>query len=165
MQGIANVTIGRGNQRSEASIFETFRSVILNCYPQLAELVQEHFPEDPVGEEAFAYALELFLRVIPDLNVSLDGWKMFRLASETATSLRGVGIMHVLPSGVLPVEITLSTALRGIQYRVQIGVGDSQWDSLSESRRWEAVYLYASGERDEKWTWSKPISGCLGDGY
>jgi hypothetical protein len=154
----------RKSHRSEASIFDTLRSIVLNRYPKLAELVRERFPVDPAGEEAFAYALELFIRVIPDLDVPLDGWKMFRLVSETATSLRAVGIMHVLPSGVLPVEITLSTGPRGTQYRVQIGVGDSQWESLSDSKRWEAVYLYASGERDEEWAWSKPISGCLGDG-
>jgi hypothetical protein len=145
-------------------IFDTLRCVILNRYPKFAELVRERFPGDPAGEEAFAYALALFLRVIPDLDVPLDGWKMFRLASETATSLRAVGIMHVLPRGLLPVEVTLSKDPRGTQYRVQIGTGDSQWESLSDSKRWGAVYLYASGERDEEWAWSKPISGCLGDG-
>lgn len=136
----------------------------MNRHPKLAELVRERFPENPTGDGAFSYALELFLRVIPNLDASLDGWKMFRLASETATSLRAVGIMHVLPSGVLPVEVTLSTGSRGIQYRVQIGIDDSQWDSLSDSKRWKAVYLYASGVRDEEWAWSKPISGWLSDG-
>jgi hypothetical protein len=135
----------RKNQRREASIFDTLRSVILNRCPKLVELVRKRFPGDPGGAEAFAYALELFLRVIPNLDVSLDGWKMFRLASETATSLQAVGIMHVLPSGVLSVDVTLSTGLRGTQYRVRIGIGDSQWESLSDSNRWEAVYLYASG--------------------
>jgi hypothetical protein len=152
----------RRNHRSEASVFDTLRSLVLNSHPKFADLVRRRFPRGPDGEEAFAYALELFLQVIPHLDASLDGWKMFRLASETATSLRAVGIMYALPRGVLPVEITLWTGSRGIRYRVQIGVGDSQWESLSDSKRWEAVYLYASGERDENWAWSKSITGCLG---
>jgi hypothetical protein len=101
------------------------------------------------------------LRIIPNLDVALDGWKMFRLMTETITSLRAVGIMHVLPGGELPVEVMLSTSLEGTRYRVQIGGDDSEWKSLSESKRWKAVYLYATGECDEQWVWSKPISGCL----
>lgn len=152
----------RRPERSEASIFDTLRSVILNRYPHLAKLVQERFPDDPAGEKAFSYALEFFL--CANLNAALDGWKMFRFVIDTATSLRAVGIMHVLPRGELPVEVTLSTGLEGTRYWLQIGTGDSRWESLSDARRWKAVYLYASGAHDEVWTWATPISGRLGDG-
>lgn len=72
--------------------------------------------------------------------------------------------MHVLPHGELPVEVTLSAGAEGVRYRLQIGTGDSRWESLSDAKRWKAVYLYASGERDEIWTWATPITGCLADG-
>jgi hypothetical protein len=151
--------------RGKASIFHNLRAAILSRYPTITKLVQQRFPGNPAGEEAFAYALELFLRLIPNLDISLDGWKLFRLVSETATSLRAVGIAYVLPDGELPVEVTLSTCLPGIRYGLQQGVPDSQWNSLSAAKRWKAVYLYASGERDREWGWSKPISGCLDYGH
>ncbi len=96
---------------TEAATFDTLRSVILSRYSERTELVQRRFPDDPAGEGAFACALELFLRLIPNLDASLDGWRMCRLVGETATSLRAVGIMYVLPAGELPVEVMLSTDL------------------------------------------------------
>ena len=100
---------------------------------------------------------------IPNLDIAVDGWRMLRLVRETPTSLRAVGLMHVLPAGELPIEVELSRDVGSTRYRLRIGVGDARWDSLSDSKRWNAVYLYASGERDEEWTWSEPISGCLAD--
>jgi hypothetical protein len=141
----------------------TVRSVILTRHPKLAELVQSRFPTDPAGEEAFTYALELYLRTIPKLDVAVDGWRMLRILRETAASLRAVGIMYVLPTGELPLEVELSRELGSTRYWLRMGIGDACWDSLSDSKRWTAVYLYASGERDEEWTWSEPISGCLAD--
>lgn len=151
----------RRPEKSEAAIFDTLRSVILNRYPHLAKLVRERFPDDPAGEKAFLCALELFLRA--NLNAALDGWKMCRLVVDTETSLRAVGIMHVLPHGELPVEVTLSTGLQGTRYRLQIGICDSRWESLSDAKRWKAVYQFATRERDEAWTWAAPISGFLDD--
>jgi hypothetical protein len=150
-------------EKTRDSLFNTLRSVILSHYPHLGALVQEQFPGDSTSDEAVAYAFELFLRLIPDLRISLDGWKMFRLISESSTSLRTAGITYVLPAGDLPVQVTLSTDSRGTRYEVQIGVGDSRWESLSDRKRWKAVYLYSSGERDEEWHWSKPISGRVAD--
>ena len=120
------------------------------------------FPTDETGDEAFAYALELFLRTIDNLEM-MDGWRMVRLVRETDTSLRAVGIMHVLPAGALPCEVELSRELKSIRYWVRIGVDDDRWRSLSDSKSWNAVYLYATAGRKEEWTWSKPISGCIAD--
>jgi hypothetical protein len=145
------------------SIFDTVRSVILTRYPEFTKLIQRRFPTDPAGEEAFTYALELYLRVIPNLDVAVDGWRMLRIVRETAASLRAVGIMHVLPTGELPLEVELSRELGATRYWLRIGMGNACWDSLSNSKRWKAVYLYANGERDEEWTWSEAISGCLAD--
>lgn len=88
---------------------------------------------------------------------------MLQLASETATSLRAIGIMHVLPTGELPIEVELTREPRSTRYLIRIGADDSRWGSLSDSKRWNAVYLYATGDRDEQWNWSQPISGCLPD--
>jgi hypothetical protein len=140
--------------------FNTVRSVVLTRFP---DLVRRSFPTCPAGEEAFAYALELYLRAIPNLDTAVDGWRMLRLVRENATSLQAVGIMHVLPTGELPLEVELSREPALTRYRLRMGIGDARWDALSHSKRWKAVYLYASGERDEEWTWSEPVSGCLAD--
>jgi len=141
----------------------TVRSVILAAHPELIEPIQNRFPTDAAGEEAFSCALELYLRTIPNLNVSLDGWRMLRVVRETSASLRAVGIIYVLPTGELPLEVELSREPGSTCYWLRIGTSDARWESLSDSKRWTAVYLYASGDREEGWTWSEPISGSLAD--
>jgi len=107
--------------------------------------------------------LELYLRFIPNLDAAVDGWRILRLVREDATSLQAVGIMHVLPTGELPLEVELSREPASTRYRLRIGIGDARWEALSHSKRWNAVYLYASGERAEEWAWSEPVSGYLAD--
>ena len=107
--------------------------------------------------------MELYLRAIPNLDTAMDGWRMLRLVRENATSLQAVGIMHVLPTGELPLEVELSREPALTRYRLRMGIGDARWDALSHSKRWNAVYLCASGGRDEEWTWSEPVSGYLAD--
>jgi hypothetical protein len=92
------------NFRGLRGAFDTVRSVVLTRFP---DLVRRSFPTCPAGEEAFAYALELYLHAIPNLDTALDGWRMLRLVHESATSLQAVGIMHVLPTGELPLEVEL----------------------------------------------------------
>ena len=140
--------------------FDTVRNVVLTRFP---ELVRRSFPTCPAGEEAFAYALELYVRMIPNLDAAVDGWRMLRLVRDHATSLQAIGLMHVLPTGELPLEIELSREPAATRYRVLIGIDDARWDALSHSKRWKAVYLYASGERDAEWAWSEPVSGYLAD--
>jgi hypothetical protein len=141
-------------------VFDTIRSIILARY---RDLVGAAFPTDPSSEAAFGYALELYLSSIPNLGVALDGWSQLRLVRETATSLRAVGIMYVLPTAELPVEVDLSRDRDSTHYFIRIGINDDRWSSLTESKRWKAVYLYASGDRDEEWNWFVPISGSLAD--
>ena len=146
----------------EAFVIQTIRRHILNRYSWLAEIVRERFPTDPAGEDAFSYAFELYLRALPHLGVTVDGWRMLRIVDETRTSLRAVGIMHILPAGERPLEVDLCREGGSIRYRLRVGM-DARWNSLSDSKRWKAVYIYASGERDEEWTWSEPIASCLAD--
>jgi hypothetical protein len=126
-------------------------------------LVRSRFPDDPLSDQAFAYALYLFLATIPDLDVTVDGWRMVHLLRETEVSVRAVGIMHVLPRGELPMEVEFSRGTDTIRYWIRVGTGDALWHSRSESKRWSAVYLYATGERDEEWVWSDAISGSVSD--
>ncbi|MGH8185663.1 MAG: hypothetical protein ACREUC_03805, partial [Steroidobacteraceae bacterium] len=63
--------------------------------------------------------MELYLRVIPNLDVAVDGWRMLRVVSETASSLRAVGLMHVLPAGELPLEVDLSREPGSTRYRLR----------------------------------------------
>ena len=107
--------------------------------------------------------MELYLRFIPNLDAAVDGWMILRLVRENATSLQAVGIMHVLPTGELPLEVELSREPASTRYRLRLGIGDARWEALSHSKRWNAVYLYASGERAEEWAWSEPVSGYLAD--
>ena len=71
--------------------------------------------------------------------------------------------MYVLPTGELPLEVELSREPAATRYRVRLGIADALWNALSDSKRWNAVYQYASGERDEEWNWSEPISGYLAE--
>jgi hypothetical protein len=165
------VPVRRGTSRgvllarkaTEALVFDTIRSAILDRYPTLAELVRSRFPNDPLSDEAFTYALYLFLRTVPDLDVTVDGWRMVKLIRETAVSIRAVGIMQLLPSGDLPMEVEFSKGPDMIRYWIRVGTGDPLWYSRSESKRWNAVYLYAIGEHDEQWVWSQVIPGSVSD--
>jgi len=148
---------------SEGFVFDTIRTHVLTRYPPLAELVRSRFPSDPTGEAAFSYALELYVRAIPNLDVAVDGWKTLRVVRETRISLRAVGLMHVLPASELPLEVELSREIGSTRYRVRVGSDDARWGALSNSKRWKVVYLYASGEGDEEWNWREPIVGCLAD--
>jgi hypothetical protein len=40
---------------------------------------------------------------------------------------------------------------------------DTRWISLSDSKRWNAVYFYANGERDEEMELVPPVSSGLPD--
>ena len=112
-------------------------------------------------DEAFVDALYVYLRTIPEIDLAFDAWKMPRVVNETADSLRAVGVMYVLPGSEFPVEVELSRQRGSIGHVVRVGADDARWNSLSESKRWKAVYLYATGEQDEGWTWSEPVTGVL----
>lgn len=104
-----------------------------------------------------------YLDSIPNLDLTFDGWDQLQVVRETATSLRAVGAMYILPAGILPMEVELSRDRNSTHYWFRLGIGDKRWYSLTRSKRWKAVYLYASGDRDAEWRWSDPISGDLAD--
>jgi hypothetical protein len=138
-------------------VIETIRAYLLNL---LDTLVAVRLPADP---DALADAVYVFLRGHPNLDIAVDGWSMFQVVEETTTSLKAVGIMTVLPSGELPMELELSRESNATRYWMRICLVDECWSSLSESKRWKAVYLYATQGQDLDWPWSQPISGELDD--
>jgi hypothetical protein len=103
--------------------------------------------------------LYVYLNDISEIDIALDDWKMLRVVRETAESLHAVGIMYVLPSSEVPIEVELSKQSGSIAHVVRVGILDERWNSLSDSKRWKACYLYATGEQEAGWNWSEPMSG------
>jgi hypothetical protein len=130
--------------------FETIREVLLR---RCSELIRSEFA-DNTSDAAVAAAVYVLLRGHPDLHLAVDGWTTFHVIRETTASLKAVGIMTILPTGELPLEVELSREPNGARYLLRVGLVDERWHSLSESKRWKSVYLYATQDRDIDWTWS-----------
>src|SRR5262245_29632561 len=99
---------------------------------------------DGLLDVAVADAVYVLLRGHPELELSVDGWSSFYVLEETTASLRAVGIMTLLPTGELPMEVELSREADRTRYSLSMGLADTRWTSLSESKRWKSVYLYAN---------------------
>ena len=144
--------------------FETIRQAVYYRYPKLTELVEERFGRGSGDDEAFAYALYLYLRTLPNMSVAVDGWRTLQISREKKDFLRVVGLMYVLPEGELPLEVVLRRVDSSTHYWLRVGISDSTWSSLSESKRWKLIYHFANGQRNEQWAWSDPIEGYVKDG-
>ncbi|MCB0719814.1 MAG: hypothetical protein KDD65_15310 [Bacteroidetes bacterium] len=146
------------------TVFETIRDHIQERFTRTdeSEYIQQDPASDDRNEQAFTRALEHYARSIP-LDVALDGWRLLHIARETQTSLHVIGLSHVLPVGELPVEFELTRQGQSTRYQARVGVDDDRWRSLTESKRWKAVYLHATSGRDEDWNWAAAISGVLDD--
>lgn len=146
---------------SEESSFSTIRDDIHTRYPELADLVEERFAEDPRGPDAFKYGLQLYLRAIPNLDAAVDGFTYLSVLKETSTELHAVGISYVLPSSCLPIEAVFKYVDGIIEYRILVGTDDNLWDGFSDSKRWKAVYLYATEGAEAAWNWKPAVEGIL----
>lgn len=147
----------------EIVIFKTIRQAICYRYPELTELVEEQFGCESGDDEGFAYALYLYLRALPNLNVAVDEWRTLQIIREKQDFLRVVGLMYVLPGDELPMEVVLRRVDSSTHYWLRFGISDSIWSSFSESKRWKLVYCFANGHSDEQWAWSDPIEGYVRD--
>jgi len=141
----------------------TIRDDIHRRYPELAALVDQQFPSDSRGPDAFKYALELYLRALPNLDAAVDGFTHLDVVKETATTLRAVGISYVLPSSQLPIDAKFRVARSAIEYRILVGSDDETWNALTEPKRWKAVYLYATEGAVPDWNWDQPVEGTLNE--
>ena len=97
---------------------------------------------------------------IPEL-AAVDGWLFFRVVEETPSVLRAVGIIDFLPSSELPIDARFRMSGDSIEYQIFVGNDDEKWRSLSESKRWKAVYGFAVDGAEPLWKWDRPVVGQL----
>lgn len=141
----------------------TTRDEIYERYPKLFELVDKQFPGDTRGSEAFKYALQLYLYPLPNWEVAIDWWSLFNVVKETPKVLCAIGIAEVLPSGELPIDAELSFIDGAIEYRILVGSDDQVWSSLTNSKRWNTVPLYAAEGLEPEWNWERVVTGSLAE--
>lgn len=85
------------------------------------------------------------------------------MVAETPYALRLVGLSYVLPSSILPIDARFRFSNGSIEYALLVGSDDDTWRALSESKRWKAVYKYATEGVEADWNWDQPITGLLND--
>jgi hypothetical protein len=128
------------------------------------ELIQR-FPPPPRAIEAddqLGHALYFMLWPIGDSDMSVDGWSLFKVTVETETSLEAVGLMTLLPDGSTPIALHVAAADGELQWSARASMKDEVWLSLSHSKRWNSVYLFAGGDlTDPPWTWDRTYAGTL----
>jgi hypothetical protein len=142
--------------------FDTIRQLILTRPTKLDALIRESFPVESTGDSALTFALEFHIRSVPGFS-AMDGWKLLRIAYETSISIRVVGVIYLLPTDERVLEVEFNRDHGSACYRIRVGIEDAKWRSLSDSKRWNAVYLYSIGKGEEQWVWSEPILGMLTD--
>lgn len=131
----------------------------------IRERLIRRFPCDmPVREpdDAVAHALWALLWPVGGENLSVDGWSFFRVMSETDDAIGAVGLMTLLPSGSVPIAIDLARTESGFSWWVRVAAMDREWMALSDSKRWNSVYLHAAGDRETPdWTWERKYDGFV----
>jgi len=114
------------------------------------------------SSDELADALYVMLHSMSELHVTVDGWDVFRVVHESENSLDVVGLMTLLPSGSVPIALSFSSIDRGLAWSIQVASQDDRWLSLSESKHWKSMYLFATGElKEPPWRWDKRYDGQL----
>jgi hypothetical protein len=130
----------------------------------IRQQVVERFPHTVRGrapDEDLADALYALLWSI-ETDVSVDGWALLRVVRESAQELDVVGLMTLLPSGAVPIAISVRTQSGGFEWSMQIGRLDARWLALSSDKQWSSVYLYATAEAGPPpWTWGARHEGSV----
>jgi hypothetical protein len=128
------------------------------------QLLQRFPIEARVQEPDAAVADSLYALLWPT-DVSgqvVDGWILFRIVRESNDSLEAIGLMTLLPSGSVPIAVNIQADPHGLAWTAKVGQQDSHWHALSDSKRWNRVYLYATGGREEPpWTWDREHRGFV----
>lgn len=106
-------------------------------------------PETEVADASY-----ILLRFVEDIAVVVDGWQNFHIVQESHDSLDAVGLMTLLPGGSTPIALGFKSTDRGVAWSVKFAHPRHPWNSLSESKKWKSMYLYATGESvDCPWLW------------
>lgn len=123
----------------------------------------ERFPPLPgvtEPDDQLSHALYFMLWSLSDVTV--DGWTVFKVTSESEDSLDAVGLMTLLPSGSMPMAIHVVATEQGLEWNAQVSLKDESWLSLSSSKRWKSTYLFACGDLpDPPWSWDRTYTGAL----
>ena len=115
-------------------------------------------------DEELADSIYRLLWQLENHEVVIDGWSYFRVVEESSTELTAVGLMWQLPSGSVPIEVNLALKGKEIAWSIRFGQPDQSWLDLSNSKRWNYVYLYADDSGPPEWIWSEPYEGVLRNG-
>ena len=128
------------------------------------QLIQR-FPPPPRAIEAddqLEHALYFMLWTLGEPDVSVDGWTVFKVTGESDASLDAVGLMTILPGGSMPIALHVEVSDRGLSWSARVSLKDEAWLSLSDSKRWNNVYLYAGGDlADPPWEWDRTYTGTV----
>jgi hypothetical protein len=128
------------------------RQQLLQRFPIQARVSE---PDRDVADAVYA-----MLWAMEDLVV--DGWALFRVTQESNDSLEALGLMTLLPSGSIPMSISIRADERGLAWSAQVGDQDQEWLALSDSKRWNSVYLHATGGRETpQWNWAREFRGLV----
>jgi len=111
--------------------------------------------------DALAYAMEGHLRFAQDFDSDVDGFSYFHVAEVTSTKIKVIGLAHVLPSGMVPLDASFRLENEQISYSVLIGEADEFWNGLTRTNCQQAVRLYACKGDKPPWKWNDPVQGIL----
>jgi hypothetical protein len=129
---------------------ESIRQQLLRLFPVRVRAAE------PDGD--VAAAIEAMLWAMEDLAV--DGWALFRVVNESDDLLEALGLMTLLPGGSVPISVSVKADELGLVWTARAGIQDPRWLALSDSKRWNDVYLYATGGRDDpRWAWGRECRG------
>ena len=112
-------------------------------------------------DEDLEDALYALLRSI-DIGVSVDGWAVCRVVHESAETLDAVGLMTLLPTGAVPLAVSVRVERGGFEWSVRVGTQDTRWRALSSDKQWSSVYLYATTKAGPPpWMWGPRREGFM----
>ena len=151
MQRIVTVYVALGDNNIHR--VQPIRQQVLERFP--------HFVRGRAPDEDLADALYALLWSI-DMDVSVDGWALFRVVRESTHALDAVGLMTLLPSGAAPIAVSLREQAGGFAWSMRVGRLDASWLALSPDKQWNSVYLYATGDAESPpWTWGPQHDGSV----
>jgi len=138
----------------------TIREDIHQRFSGLEKLVSETFPEDSRGEHAFKYALELYIRTIPETG-SVDGWDFLHIIQETESVMHVIGLMYILPESKLPMEAHFTLTGNEVNYEIRLGEETEGWLKMSDDKKWNLVYSWTESKHLNNWNWESSIIGIM----
>ncbi|MBB5213329.1 hypothetical protein HNQ53_003585 [Microbulbifer hydrolyticus] len=135
------------------AIHRKIREVIHDAHPKLQD-----------------YRNELGLR--PDLESDMieflylictrwDGHQAFHTLRKDERSISCVGLVEDFECNVYPFWLKVNLERAELNYDVYVGRRDSTWIELSNSRKWNAIYVLSTDEAASEWDWQDHFTGTL----